>query len=91
MFCWKCRKKFEDSFRIHFRTVCPYCDIDLHVCKNCRYYSPGKSNDCMIFGTDSVRDRELANFCDEFAPLLKVDPPPSKGTKNEFDSLFKDP
>lgn len=66
--CWKCSRNIEQmGTRLSFRAVCPYCDIDLHVCKNCRYYAPGKPNDCAVPGTEFIRDREAANFCEEFA------------------------
>ncbi|OGN64350.1 MAG: hypothetical protein A3E80_05020 [Chlamydiae bacterium RIFCSPHIGHO2_12_FULL_49_9] len=89
MNCWKCRKDLGEKFPILFRTVCPHCDIDLHVCKNCKYYTPGKPNDCAVPGTDYIRDREMYNFCEEFRPK-GFDSPPPGGLKKKFDSLFKD-
>jgi hypothetical protein len=88
----KCRKCFKaldfPTTKIGFREVCPYCGIDLHTCTNCRYYSPGKPNDCLVPGTDFVRDREAANFCEDFK--IKEDFPEPKPGKKNFDSLFKD-
>ncbi len=69
VYCFKCSHLTEVSGKIPFRAVCPQCGSDLHVCKTCRYYSPGKPNDCAVPGTDYVRDREAANFCEEFSPL----------------------
>lgn len=79
----------EEPIKIGFRAVCPHCGIDLHTCTNCRYYAPGKPNDCAVPGTDFVRDREAANFCEEFK--VKLDPSPSrKDEKKKFNSLFKE-
>jgi hypothetical protein len=40
-------------------------------------------------GTDHIRDREAANFCEDFK--LRVDAlHPPKDDKNKFNSLFKD-
>lgn len=90
MKCGKCAKLVsEEPVKIAFRAVCPHCDADLHTCVNCRYYAPGKPNDCAVPGTDFVRDREAANFCEEFKP--KTDGPfRSDRDKKKFNSLFKD-
>lgn len=78
-----------------------HCDCDLHVCKNCRYYSPGKPNDCLVPGTDTIRNREQSNLCEEFKPKTQTqefkaqertcrlfgDEPEEK--KKSFDDLFK--
>lgn len=99
--CWKCKKIVsEEPVKIGFRASCPHCSSDLHVCVNCRYYSPGKPNDCSVPGTDYVRDREASNLCEEFKlktsepprssstkPLFSDDSPPKK---RDFKSLFKD-
>ena len=87
MNCWKCFKHLTEE-KISFRTVCPHCDVDLHTCTNCRYYAPGKPNDCLVPGTDYIRNREAANFCEDFKP--KTDRAPPKKEKGKFNSLFKD-
>jgi len=99
--CWKCGKTVSEiPVKIGFRATCPHCDIDLHVCKNCRYYAPGKPNDCMVPGTDPIRDREASILCEEFKEKIKeqkIEPSgkahrllgePEK--KKDFNSLFKD-
>lgn len=75
--------------KIAFRAVCPHCGIDLHTCTNCRYYAPGKPNDCAVPGTDPIRDREAANLCDEFKVKTDSSKPPD-GDKKKFNSLFRD-
>ncbi len=85
MNCWKCAKPL-DIAKIGFRAVCNHCDHDLHVCVNCTYYAPGKPNDCMVPGTDSVRDKERANLCEDFKPRpqnLQME------VKKKFSDLFK--
>lgn len=80
--CWKCHKKISDEpIQIGFRAVCMHCSVDLHVCKNCRYYAMGKPNDCLVPGTDFIRDREASNLCEEFKPKT--------GFEKENDSLEK--
>lgn len=86
--------------KIGFRAVCIHCDCDLHVCKNCRYYSVGKPNDCLVPGTDSIRDREQSNLCEEFKPKTMIQESKDKHRsrqifgddaiekKKNFDDLF---
>jgi hypothetical protein len=90
MNCWKCKKAISDMpLKIAFRAVCPHCGIDLHTCTNCRYYAPGKPNDCAVPGTDPIRDREAANLCDEFKVKTDFSNPP-ESDKKKFNSLFRD-
>src|SRR5262245_59334433 len=99
-YCWKCKKAVSEiPLKIGFRAACPHCSSDLHVCKNCLYYSPGKPNDCLVPGTEYIRDREAANFCEEYKPLVhSLSPAPDERTrrilgepekKKDFESLFK--
>ena len=52
--------------KVSFRAECSHCGADLHVCVNCKNHALGKPNECKIPGTDPIRDREKANFCEEF-------------------------
>ncbi len=90
----------EIPIKIGFRAVCLHCNSDLHVCKNCRYFAPGKPNDCLVPGTEYIRDREAANFCEDFKPLIPSITPLADDRarrilgeperKKDFKSLFKD-
>jgi hypothetical protein len=85
--CWKCSREIDIGPRLLFRAVCIYCSIDLHVCKNCRHFAPGKPNDCNVPNTEFVRDREAANFCEDFAikkPTVTTDIDPMKKAKQLF-------
>lgn len=84
--CWKCGVEL-DLVQVGFRAVCDRCCAWLHCCKGCRHYVPGKPNDCAIPGTDPIRDREGANYCEEFAIRLGGSPP--FGTTELFDRLFQ--
>ena len=74
--------------KIGFRDVCPHCGVDLHTCTQCRYYTPGKPNACLVPGTEYIRTREASNFCEEFK-MNENGGPKSMGN-NSFNSLFKD-
>ena len=78
--CWKCKKLISDvSIKIAFRATCISCSADLHVCKNCRYYSVGKPNDCIVPGSDPISDKEQSNLCEDFKPLSS----PSSNTEKD--------
>jgi hypothetical protein len=79
--------------RVLARDTCPGCDDDLHVCRNCKHYDPGKHNQCAETEAQWVRDKEASNYCDYFAPnpVLYAGQPSSPGgdAKKKFGSLFK--
>jgi len=86
LFCWLCKAPIE---KIGFRTVCT-CGACLHACKGCRYYQIGLPNDCKILNTETVRDREGNNFCEEFAPLQYPQHKESiQESKQKFEDLFR--
>lgn len=91
MECWKCGSQIAELDRkITFRAYCENCQADLHCCKNCTFYKPGRPNDCMIPGTDYVADREKANLCEDFKSFGKFTPASkSDDAKKRFDDLFK--
>ena len=70
MTCWRCFFPIEIK-KLSFREQCPKCGVDLHVCLACRFYFPGKPNDCAVPGTDWVRERDRMNLCDEFSVKLQ--------------------
>ena len=46
--------------------ACPHCNVDLHACNQCRFYSPGRHNDCAEPRSDPVPEKTMSNFCDWF-------------------------
>lgn len=69
MICFKCKTEIDLSGKkVGFRDTCDACGTDLHICKNCKYYFPGKPNDCLVPNTEYVTDREKFNFCEDFSP-----------------------
>lgn len=101
MICWNCQKEIsEEKRKLGFRDSCPFCSSDLHVCKNCKFYSPGKPNDCLIPGTDYISDRKKSNLCEEFQIKAASEKKSSKNAeeifgkdclpkRKNFDDLFK--
>jgi hypothetical protein len=92
MYCAKCGQLQEENpFRkVSFRSECSKCSASLHSCVNCRYYQVGLANDCKVLGTETILDREVWNFCEEFAPShLKPSEIKKTDGKKKFDDLFK--
>ncbi len=93
--CCKCGKVIEARGRVGTRETCPECDADLHCCRNCRFYDPGKHNQCAETQAEWVGDKEASNYCDYFSPnpvlLARGERPASKAqdAKKKFDSLFR--
>lgn len=90
--CWKCGKSFilEPGAKLSFRASCDHCGAYLHVCKGCRFYSPGRRNDCLVPDTPPIADREMANFCEEFEPALKASSGPTENLSDVEKRLFGD-
>lgn len=87
--CWKCGALSSDAERkLSFRAVCESCGSGLHCCRNCKYYAPGRPNDCAVPGTEFIADREANNFCEEFSMLVRPPSEPNR-SKKPFDDLFK--
>lgn len=68
MFCFFCKKEISFNRKIGFRELCPYCDQDLHICKNCTFFDEKKPHHCRILDIEPVTDSEKNNFCEEFSP-----------------------
>ena len=69
--CWRCGASVDaPEGKVGFQAVCDGCGAWLHCCKGCRFYCPGRANDCLIPDTEFIPDREARNFCDEFKAKL---------------------
>jgi hypothetical protein len=56
------------------------------VCRNCRFYAPGRPNDCLEPVADPVADKQRANFCGYFEPAT---PKSTAGTQPSPEDLVK--
>lgn len=64
--CKKCGKPITET-TIYRTSTCPSCGSDLHSCINCKFYAPGSHYDCHETIDELVKDKEKANFCDNFS------------------------
>lgn len=101
--CSKCGAEWEIDRPIRFRDECPECAAFLHTCSNCAYCDPC-THTCSLPNTESVRDRQAENFCEEFefgppgtgSGKSKQSPPAgskmsAEEARRRFEALFRDP
>lgn len=69
--CWHCGRPLT-QLDYGREARCPGCDKSTRVCRNCRFFAPGRPNQCQEpLLLDPVIDKQRANFCDFFEPTLK--------------------
>ena len=91
--CHFCGNPLDEHLEVFRSTVCPSCNKDLRICKNCCFYSPDAHWDCRESISESVHEKERSNFCDFFKFTESVqDKSPEKKQGNkarqDFDNLF---
>jgi len=79
-----------------FNDTCEQCGRDLHVCRMCRFYSPGAHWDCRETIEERVSDKERRNHCeffmvdDRFIDTGTDQSLKTSDSRRKFDALFKD-
>jgi len=91
--CFRCNAPVGDREFFSRRDECGQCGADLHVCKNCSFYHPGRSNDCDEPQAERVVDKDRANYCDFFRFKEQQGEKASRkeDAKKAWDELFKKP
>jgi hypothetical protein len=64
--CARCSNTIDLEGKIARSSTCPNCGAYLHSCVNCKFYSPGRHNDCSEPQAELVSGKRGANFCDFF-------------------------
>lgn len=72
--CYACGSDVGARERIGRRDRCEHCGVELHSCRQCRFYDPRAYNACAEPQAERVLAKERANFCDYFAPAVPVAP-----------------
>lgn len=90
MKCWHCDALLPDPEygKIAFRATCDYCQAALHCCKNCKFYHPGKPNECEVPRTTYIPDRAKANLCEEYRLRKPATLTPTKNISDIEKQLF---
>lgn len=94
--CHRCgaQRRLQPGEKLPRREECGGCGADLHCCKGCRFFDPGRNNQCAEPQAELVTDKEAANFCDYFEPRTVVNlvnrtsAGPDEARK-KFGNLFK--
>ncbi len=47
---------------------CPQCEVQLHICRMCVNFAPGRPKQCVEDDAEEVSNKTAANFCDYFQP-----------------------
>ena len=89
--CWSCGHALlvVDYVR---EGRCSGCGKATHACRNCRFYAPGRANDCVEPIAERVVDKERPNFCDLFEPVARTADrakPSADDLKATAEALFK--
>lgn len=74
------------------KSTCPKCGGDLHICLNCKFYSPTSHNKCLELKAEFQRNRDKANFCDYFIfkeGALNASSNEKEDARKKLDELFK--
>jgi len=66
LYCHACANPTELIDKVKRADTCEHCGVDLHCCKNCRFYDPNVHNMCRESSTTWEPDKEKANFCTYF-------------------------
>ena len=69
--CWNCAAELgpQDYGR---ETNCMGCGKPTRVCRNCRWYAPGRVNECVEPMAERVLDKTRANYCEFFEPTTET-------------------
>ena len=68
--CWRCGRELK-KYDFNRENTCPDCHKSTRVCRNCRFFEPGRANDCSEPVAERILDKEKANYCDFFQPSDK--------------------
>ena len=89
--CWSCSARLVAADYAR-EGRCPACSKATHACGNCRFYAPGRANDCLEPIAERVIDKEWPNFCDLFEPgshTSATAKPPADDLRAAAEALFK--
>ena len=63
--CWHCGQALSGADYAR-ENRCQACDRATHACRNCRFFAPGRPNECQEPLVERIVDKERANFCGYF-------------------------
>ena len=64
--CGACGADLGRLERVGRRDTCARCGVDLHSCRQCRFYDARAYNECAEPQAERVLDKTRGNFCEFF-------------------------
>ena len=90
LFCHACGGEIELIDKVKRADTCEHCGVDLHSCKNCKFYDPYAHNGCRESSTLYEPDKEKANFCTYFLVREgKIEVADKASAMSKLDAMFK--
>ena len=90
--CWNCGAALV-SLDFGRENSCLGCGKPTRVCRNCRWFAPGRPNDCEEPMAEEVMDKQRANFCGFFEATEDVaesdGKPSAEDLRKAAEDLFK--
>lgn len=66
LICHACGNETELIDKVKRSDTCEHCGVDLHCCKNCKFWDAMVHNQCRESTSVWEPDKEKANFCTFF-------------------------
>lgn len=90
LYCHACGGEIELIDKVKRADSCEHCGVDLHSCKNCKFYDPYAHNGCRESSTLYEPDKVKANFCTYFQVREgKIEVADRSAALSKLDALFK--
>jgi hypothetical protein len=90
--CAFCGQKLHILDKVFRMDECEHCGGDLHACVQCRFYEPGRHNDCREPRAERVLEKDKVNYCDYFEirqDQKDIEMDPAASAKAALEALFK--
>ena len=86
--CFRCGHalRLMPREKIQRLDTCSSCGADLHSCVHCRFFDPGRNNQCSEPQAEWVRDKEASNFCGYYEPRMSVNLSARGGSNRTLDA-----
>lgn len=93
-YCWSCGLGLT-KLDLGRESRCTGCDKPIHCCRNCRFYAPGRPNECREPLVERVIDKLRSNFCEYFEPnpqpVTAGANPDAEAARRAVEALFGPP
>jgi hypothetical protein len=90
LYCHACGGEIELIDKVKRADTCEHCGVDLHCCKNCKFFDPMAHNMCRESTAHYEPQKEKANFCTDFVPREgKNEVADKSAALSKLDALFK--